>query len=439
MTFAEETHQLAVHLARLLATPGAPLDETGYHQALLARGTTLALARDVHQQVVGSGQGPTTTRAWGVASTLSKRLSDHQGLTGGLSVTQVLAARSTTPAGEEWRHAARHALLADHDWREGRHPAWAPARAWSVLADAAALTEAVATLDRDLASTARSLGRDSDAAVLRGSAASGLREAAVEVQALARFGPLAAVHISSTRSALGQVVMIRSDADLPAASSQLFTALTGAAHLRPEHAVQIALSQARGAAVLASVLRTAPAAVNDRGVQQLATALQGAARALGQAATAPGRTASLRPGDPRPLLQAGELVRYLIRPDGGRRREMGALVEYARTVPDVVTALFDVARRQTTQGHWLVPSHASATTWSRFQVGLRAPALLGATAAVLAATSQVREAASALGTGLPRPSLVPAPRAVLRDTLTELRRQRPLPPPPPTWIRRRVR
>ena len=439
MTFAQETHQLAVHLARLLAAPGAPLDETGYHQALLARGTTLALARDVHQQVVGSGQGPSTTRIWGVVSALSKHLSDHQGLTSGLSVTQVLAATSATPAGEKWRHAARYALLADHDWREGRHPAWAPARAWAALADAAALTEAVATLDHDLARTAKSLGRDSDAAVLRRSAASGLRGAAVEAQALARFGPLAAVHISSTRPAPGQIVMVGSDADLPAAGSQLFTALTGAAHLRPEHAVQIALGQARGAAVLASALGTAPAAVNDRGVQQLATALQEAARTLGQVATAPGRTASLGLGDPRPLMQAGELLRYLVRPDGGRRRDTGALVDYARTVPDVVTALFNVARRQTTEGHWLVPSHASATTWSRFQVGLRAPALLTAAPAVLAATSQVGEAAGALGTGPPRPALVPAPRAVLRDALTEVRQRRPLPPPPPAWIRRRVR
>ncbi len=119
---------------------------------------------------------------------LAEHLAGHRRVPGP-SASEVLAASSATPAGEQWRQAARCALLADHTWREGTLPSWSPSTAWAALADAAALTEAVAVLDHDLADAAWSLGHHKDAGVLQRSADSPLRVAAIEVQAVAFFGP----------------------------------------------------------------------------------------------------------------------------------------------------------------------------------------------------------------------------------------------------------
>ena len=440
MSYAEDTHHLAVRLAHLLAHPVGALDEAGYRQGLLARGVTLDVTREVYRELTrprytSTRRGMLATRPGMVVAdpvtALAEQLAGHRRVPGP-SASEALTASSATPTGEQWREAARSALLADHTWREGTLPSWSPSTAWAALADAAALTEAVVVLDHDLAAAARSLGHAKDAGVLQRSADSPLRVAAIEVQAVASFGPLTGVEVEvvSSRPAPGQIVPVARDGDLPAAQSRLFTALTRVRHLRPEHAVQVALGQARAAATIAAVLRAGP----DEGVQRLAGALDQAARGLGGAAGGAGLTASLFPGDPRPLLQAGEITRHLTRPAHPADRDPAALVDFARSLPDVVAALFDVARRHTAHGVWLVPTPDAAMTWSPYGVGLWKPALLTTAPAALAGARQVREATATLGTGRSRPAPLPPPRAVLRDVLGQAHHQRPTLPPSPSAV-----
>jgi hypothetical protein len=448
VSYAESTCALATHLSRLLAAGPTDLGHTGFEQALLTREVTLLLARDVHRHLTGTGPKP-LDRTTPAASTdpitvFGLALADHQRVTRSLSPAEAVGALGSTPAAHEWRHAARHALTADDDWRHGAHPPWTPARAWAALADVAALTEAVTVLDHDLAQAAGSLGRNADARALVSSAVSGLRRAAVEVQAHARFGPLTPADVESPRRTPHQVAIVRGDDDLAGAETRLVGLLSSARHLRPEQAVQVALGQARCATAVAELLRAKAAggAAADGRVGQVATALDGTARALAVAASAPAQAASLHRGDPRPLLQAGELSRYLRAPGAtGGQRETAALVGFARALPDVLTTLFEVARRHTARGHWLVPTHEEASTWARFQVGLRRPPLLAAAGPALTAAHHVRQAVGALGNGAPSRAPAPPARAVLGGPLVEVRRRQPLPElrPPASHPGRRAR
>lgn len=435
MSYAESTTALATHLARLLAARATDVGHNGFEQALLTREVTLALAREVHRHLTGGSDPPSNrqtkvniadpVRAFGQA------LTDHHQVTRDLSPAEALSAIPTTAAGREWHHAARHALLADDDWRHGSHPTWTRARSWAALADVAALTEALTVLDHDLAPAARALSRDRDAQVLERSTASALRRAAAEVQAHARFGPLTAVDVASPRRASGHVMFVRSDADLPAAEARLTELLAGARHLRPEHAVQVALGQARCAAAVAGLLRAAPAsATPGSGLRPLTAGLDGAAHALASATATPGRTGSLHRGDSRPLLQAGELTRHLSTGTVAAGRDVAALVGFARAMPDVVTALFDVARRHTAGGFWLVPTQEDAPTWTHYHIGLREPPLLSAAAHALAAAQHLRQSPATLAANTSPPELPPPARTVLGAALTEAQRHNPTPLPP---------
>ena len=435
MSYAESTTALATHLARLLAARATDLGHNGFEQALLSREVTLTLAREVHRHLTGGSDPPSNrqtkvntadpVRAFGQA------LTDHHQVTRDLSPAEALSAIPSTPAGREWHHAARHALLADDAWRDGSHSTWTRARSWAALADVAAVTEALTVLDHDLAPAARALGRDRDAQVLERSTASSLRRAAAEVQAHARFGPLTAVDVASPRRTNGHVVLVRSDADLPAAEARLAELLSGARHLRPEHAVQVALGQARCAAAVAGLLRAAPARVAPgSGLGPLAEALDGAAHALASATTTTGRIGSLYRGDSRPLLQAGELTRHLRTGTAATGRDVTALVRFARALPDVVDALFDVARRHTAGGFWLVPTQDHAPTWTRYHLGLRESPLLAAAAPALATVQHLRCAPATFTANTSPPVLPPPARTVLGGALTQAQRHNPMPPPP---------
>jgi len=384
MTYAEESLGLARSLARLLEMGSRDLDIVGFEQALLARSAVLDLAADVHAEVAGTRRpvaGAGAVEADPVAA-LGRALADRmRGPTTGHAPTQVLAVASRTAAGREWAHAARHALVADHDWRAATPHRWQLTQAWTAVADAAALAEAAARLDRPLASAASRLGRTEDAELLEQASVSGLRTVAAEVSALARCGPLDGVALQRAPKQQQRVLPVHAAADLPLAQDRLVILLRQARSVRPEHVVQIALGQARAATVLSRALRrSSPPGQEGRPLSAVAAGFDGTATHLLRAGSAAGRTATLHRGDPRPVQQAGEIDRCVRRLGmmtlGGTDAE--ALLACGRRLPELVRTLSIVTGREVSAGRWLVPGQEDVARWSAVDPRGPAPALLAA-------------------------------------------------------------
>lgn len=449
MSYAVESCALAGGLSRLLAHGSTELDSIGYAQALIARSATLTLAADVHREVAGIrrhavGRTVTDLENHPVA-VLGRVLSEQPRPRPQLAPTDALNATSLTTAGRQWGAAARHAILAHHEWLTGLRRAWAPVQAWTALADVAALAEAVTVLDRDLTIAATSLGRGEDAAELASAAASGLRLTAAQVQTLARAGPLAAWPIDRIPLERGRVHQVTSTADLPQAQANLVSLLSQTRSLRPEHANQIAIGQARNATTIARTLHELTDRDNGRHIQALADSLDAIARPLLAAGDRPQRTASLHPADPRPLHQAGELTRHLTRhgsarptPGDSTPDDISALVSYAGHIRSVVRALTDAAGREVLTGRWLVPSQGAATAWTPVALGLPEPGLLTALRNAIPLTDDVSATANRISGRSNSSTKVPLgtpPREALTVALSQAQRVRPTAPGHrPAWI-----
>lgn len=430
MSYAEESHALAAGLSRLLAQQSSELDQPGYAQALIGRSATLALAAAAHREIAGIGPHAVGRELADLeihpVAALGRALHERVRVEADLAPSDVLARTAGTVAGRAWGEVARRAILAHHDWSSGLRSGWTPVQAWTALADIAAMTEAVNVLDRDLATAADALGRTDDANRLASAARSGLRLAAAEVHALALAGPLAAEPIERVPADRSRVLPVSSIGDLPDAQDRLAVMLTHALSLRPEHANQIVLGQARNAAAITVLLRQA---ADPRGqVAQVADGLAALARPLLVAGDRPRRTASIYPGDPRPLFQAGESTRFLshLRDSPPTTpKDVDALVSYAAGLGPVVRALTTLAGRETLNGRWLVPGRGDAATWTRFLPGLGEPPLLTGLRDAIPLADRVSTAAKACQRPRQPVALGLPPRRSLAAALAQARRSRP--------------
>ena len=435
MTYAEESLSLARSLARLLELGSRDLDVVGFEQALLARSAVLDLASDVHAQVAGTRwpvAGAGAVEADPVAALGRALAYRKRGPATGHAPTQVLAVASRTAAGREWARAARHALVAGHDWRTAAPHRWQTTSAWTAVADAAALAEATARLDRQLATAASRLGRAKDSQILEQASVSGLRTVAAEVSALARCGPLEGVALQRAPRQQQRVLPVQAASHLPLAQDRLVALLREARSVRPEHVVQIALGQARAATVLTRVLRrSSPPGQDGRHPSALAAALDSTASHLLRAGAAAGRTATLHRGDPRPVQQAGEIDRCVRRLDATTpsREDAEALLACGRRLPELVRTLSLITGREVAAGRWLVPGQGDVARWTAVEPGSPAPALqtvlmdASATSRALQAVAQVPTAASRL----PSPQTPPV-WAALAVALTDRDGERPRTP-----------
>lgn len=208
------------------------------------------------------------------------------------------------------------------------------------------------------------------------------------------------------------------------------TLLKRASHVRPEHAVQISVTQVRVVrAVRAGVLAGGMKRDGDDGLAEQLSAL---IEPLTQAASRPGRVASHTAGDQHPLHQAAELARYVTNHGPELAVVQRAdLLSFVSQIRPAVTALADVAGRELGSGHWLVPDtrDEAKTMWARMAPELAVPVLVSAsrqsaTAAgrlSLAPHDQV-EAASRLSDRAPA---LPSVRGCLSSALSRSRVLRP--------------
>lgn len=456
MSYAQQTSGLARTLAHLLADGPQDLDDVALAQALLARSATLILANTVHAHVTGRATPWVASRVAALATdpvgVLGRLLTDHPRIPGTMAPTDALDASSSSPAGVHWRRAARQALLAQDEWdRRTGFPAAVRHQAWALLADVAALTEAVACLERDLARAAATPGHGTLADALHDATGRGLRLAAATVRALASDGPLQDPDITSRRTPPARVVQVRTPRDLPRAELQLCHLLHRAEPVRAEHAAQIAIGQARLAAAASRVLRRAAVGPGDDRpeVADLADAVERVATCLAHAASRPGCTASLDRGDERPVQQAGEIARLVLGwgsttpgpTDVDSATEVA--LDVARAIPATVRALGAVTRQETAAGRWLVRTHDLSTSWARYTGGLHLPAVLVAVDRAVPALDDLRRALGSVDGSRPAPAPLasgPSARAALADALAQVPRHRPVSPayrPPPRAHRAR--
>ncbi len=389
MTFADDTLAVAQSLGSLLADGSADLDEPALDIALVGRGATLDLARMLYRDVAGTrrhgvGVGVADLEASPVL-TLGRLMAQPRRIEAPVSPTDALATRHSGTAAR-WAMLARDAITATNDWPSGHGAVLQPDDAWGVIADTASIVEAITVLDGDLSGAAGRQGRSHLAAQLMAAHTSGLRSAAAAARSEAALGPLPEQPLDVARAQRPRVVVVRDVDTAVRAQRNVAVLLREARHVRPQHAAQIAIAQARLARALAGGLRS-----ESVGHEKLAAQANALVEPLALAASRPGRVASLTTGDARPLQQASELVRFVC---GGTDLLKAARPEQLATwVVHLATSVLALAGRASLElgrREWLVPDtrEDAAAMWAPHATGGEVPVLVKATreAATLAST-----------------------------------------------------
>ena len=353
MTYRQEMDDLSRHLGQLLVD-GGRVPAADLPAALGAHAAVVHLLRDVHGDIThlaGSRLPPHVAEAERNPVALLGHLLRESPTTTDSPLTDTLAARAESPAGERWRAVTRAATLAQHDWIDAT-PSTRPAgdAAWSEIADVAHLAEGLTVLRADLADSLAGAGRLAEAATMRRASQSGLRLVAHQVAKLAATGPLPAAPDLVPRPP-DRVLVVQSPQALPEAFRRLSGMLQSAKDLSPGDVALIAEVAGHGAVAAAQTLSASGdpygADLLRRHAEQLATVAEGSTR----------RVAALTPGDQRPLEQAQQVYGHLT--SLRRRGESLTAVEastFARRIPEVTVALSEAAHRQVRGGRWFTPA-----------------------------------------------------------------------------------
>lgn len=364
MSWREETEATARHLARLLAraTPVQPVD---LDAALIGRRAVLDLAATVHLDLTGLGSGTAAPTLAGLAEhpvrTLGQLIHRQPRPHPDLPLSQVVASSTSDATGKLWERVAVHASVARHHWMTAL-PASRPSRdaAWSALDHTAALVHAVTALDRGLAATAQAAGRPGVAQDLHQASSAGLSAAAAAVRTLAAAGPLPDV-TDLRQPPTRRLLPVRDVTEVTPALRNLHEQLLAARHMSPAH-VQLTAGVLARVALHAAVL--AETAAPHRGGEwgpELAASLHEHGSHLVTAARTPRRTETITPGDPLPLAQATEIVRWLTahpaRPSlATPGRDLATARDIALATSNLTQVLDLVARRHHDDGQWVIPS-----------------------------------------------------------------------------------
>lgn len=262
-------------------------------------------------------------------------------------------------AASHWAAAADHLLIAASEFAQpsARH-ATAEA-AWACVADVAALARAVDRLDRDLGSAHSRDGNPLWADTLGSAEIFGLGLIATTAleQAMAGavdFGWRPPVPDMSVRP-------VTSTNTIPDALEHLTRLLRHSPVLRPADVAQLALGQHFLAQTAANTLGgTAP---------EITLRLRAVSKTLGGVAEGRPDVASILPGDRRPVVQLGNIMRSARQLPaehhaGAADRDIALAI--ARQMPDFVLMLHSKAVTEATRGRWITPDHEKLKpTWRK--------------------------------------------------------------------------
>lgn len=405
MTFEVEMAALGRTTARLLLESDR-VPATSLRTAQAAQVAQFRLLHEVHRGLVGDvrtavstekmGQHPVAVLGRILQNTAQARRTD-------ISTSDLLTAEPSSPTDALWVSVLRHAAVALAHW-QARSMTPTDDEAWSLVGDVAALSEATAALDEDLAAALAASGRSADAAVLRRGSVQHLRLAGACTTALASMGtqPTSALAPLAARAP----VLVRSPASVAEGQRRLAAFLHHADDIAPQTVFVVA----------AITGQSARAAAEHTSSPEVAAALQQHAGGLAAVVRQPGRCATIRAGDPRPEAQAYQLRQHLRSLSPGTE----ASDAFASGLPTVVEALARCAGRQNWQGRWLVPAaEPGIPLWQRSGTDSdRTPPFIGHMVQLSMAVSNDDR--------LPRPEVLPAvalalfaipPRSTLAGTL----------------------
>lgn len=458
--YQQELAGLGAALARVLLTPPPARLPAGEPARLLAdRRDVLTSLTGLHRALARDAPGRATTAAEAVdvadlerdpVGTLGVLLRRYpSGPPAARSPTGRVLQTPATPAGQAWRAAAGQALTAAAA-AERLDPVWDrdPATAWAAVADLAALVEAFAVADADLAAILPTHPTTHPAPHPTGSSGAGLRTAAACCARLAAGGPLAAVPADLTAPVPPQPAAVTRPAQLAAAQRRT-AALLDHTLPAPTLLAQVAVGQARAQLTAARLLHTAAGHVTADPVAgglltAAAAAVETRAGHLTEIAERCGPVRALTSGGGwRAGEQTGEILRHLTRLEGTAQPASAsagvvpALLGFAGRGLDVTTAVDRAVRRAVAAGDYLVPNPRTARTapgWIRARLD-DPPPLLAATSRAAAAEPRIAAAVAAAvrhlgGSPATRAGATPA-AAELRHARTTRAAARPTRPGPP--------
>jgi len=244
MTYRQEMGCLARELGHLLSE-GGRVPSIDLPAAVAGHSAVVSLLRAVHADVVRP--------EWTGATRLGPPLFNQP--------TPTLQPLKPTPpgpaataAGQLWRTVAEWATAAQYEWHQSSLASRPSGKAaWSEVADLAAMAEAVAHLNGDIADSLAEAGRWEDARALRSSQPE-LLDTARKVRLAAATGPLPAA--SDLRPAgSGEILLVPTPEALPSAMNRLASLVTQAENLPPAQVHLISGVVAETATAAARALR----------------------------------------------------------------------------------------------------------------------------------------------------------------------------------------
>jgi hypothetical protein len=267
-------------------------------------------------------------------------------------------------ANEQWRRLAGAVEVAAHEWSSS-DPASRPTgeQAWATVADVAAVAEAAALLDRDLAA-----GRSGT----KGPGAQDCWEIAVaaeQVRQLAASGPLLSAQPLQPAPHLLRPVPVRGIDTLAPALANVAALIVGARNLAPGTVGALAATHARTLHTLAGALAATGPPTQRAVRKQLAAALHHHADMLVNVQVAGRPLQSLDADDPRPALQM-QAIRSGLRQLGASRTArltfrhdqpalLAALAAALELGPAAATSVYAHIHA----GRWLQPRASAKFGW----------------------------------------------------------------------------
>jgi hypothetical protein len=365
--YGADVERLAIQLARMAADPAgvaAAADAVAANQARLA---VRRWCRSVLDDVA-PGQQTEVAGQPGLADLARRPIGVLQVLLGHdpepFEPRQPSSSPASEVANEQWQGLARAVEVAAHEWSSSdRASRPTGERAWAAVADVAAVAEAAALLDRDLAASHP------------GARGPGIRDrweiavAAEQVRQLAVSGPLLSPPPLRPAPHRLKPVRVRGIDTVPPALANLAMLVAGARGLRPDTLGALAATHARTLHTLAGAL-AATGPQSQRAVRkQLAATLHNHADMLVNVQVAGRRLESLDVDDPRPVLQMQE-IRTRLRQLGvsgtagtAFRNEQPSLLASLRAALEFGPAVAASAHAHIQSGKWLQPGSSTQLGW----------------------------------------------------------------------------
>jgi hypothetical protein len=272
------------------------------------------------------------------------------------ALTDVLQATSSSRAGELWRVVAKSATVAEHDWSDAV-PISRPTgeQAEAEMADVAALTEAVAVLNGDIADSLNATARWVDAADFRASQTP-LLIASRTLRSYLGVGPRKRPVPDLLPSTVDSILISRSVADLPESFHRLARILA-TTDPPPQHVDLIASAVADATYSAAATLGTTKNASSS-------VLLEHASR-LASATGHSRRIHALDPGNGAALAQMNAIYKVLKNLPRQTPTQARATARHvAQGVPDITRELANIVERQIKNGQWLLRQEGTGITWN---------------------------------------------------------------------------